>query len=329
METRNVNLQPNGVEHVITIHPALTISGTVSDATTGQPIPRFRIITGSPQYNPIDGTTNVSWSTIDRFWLSFDGGKFQYTYQEPAMGGQKDSEFMFKFIADGYAPVITSPVKAAERSARFDVALTPAPSVEVTVLSPEGKPEANADIGLGSQGARLSLIKNGFSHDNVQSGGNLSQTDDQGQFALPPDQSIIKVFAASPNGYAETTPAELAANPVLQMLPWGRIEGVYETNGQPCAQCTLSIQYGKDNSDTISFGSSFRTKTDNNGHFAFAQVPPGKHDVAMTVFFKDSMGHKAWTDEPLQSVEVQAGETTTITIGNSNQADQANSNSAN
>ena len=152
MRSGDVKLQPDGTEHVITLQPALTISGTVRDAATGQPIPRFRIVTGWPNWNPIDNTTNFQWSTIDRFWLSFDGGKFQHTYEEPVLGGTPNHGFVFKFEADGYAPFVTHPVAATERDVRFDVTLNPASATEVTVLQPDGGPASGVDIGLVSPG---------------------------------------------------------------------------------------------------------------------------------------------------------------------------------
>ena len=39
--------------------------------------------------------------------MSFDGGMFQHTYEEPALGGTPNPAFVFKFEADGYAPFVT------------------------------------------------------------------------------------------------------------------------------------------------------------------------------------------------------------------------------
>ena len=48
-----------------------TISGTVADERTGEPIPRFRIITDWPSPDRTSETMGATWSCIDRFWLSF------------------------------------------------------------------------------------------------------------------------------------------------------------------------------------------------------------------------------------------------------------------
>jgi protocatechuate 3,4-dioxygenase beta subunit len=314
----------DGTEHVATLQHGLTISGTVSDAATGQPVPHFRIVAGNPNYDPITQTTNISWSTIDRYWLSFAGGSFQYTWDEPPVyGGDKDPEFVFKFEADGYAPYVSRVIKASERSVRFELRLTPAVSTEVTVLSPNNERAANADIGLASPGTRLSLVPGGLSRENVQSGGSLLMTDSAGHFALPPDQTIARIIATSPQGYGEATPAELAANPVIQLRPWGRLEGIYLINGKPAPASTLSLKYKHEDSEMISFDVfAFQTKTDHAGHFAFAQAPPGNFRVMVLYPFHDNMGHGGWSDGPSEPVTISPGATTTVTIEETNMASE-------
>ncbi len=314
MRNNEIKIPADGVEHVITLNRGLTITGPVVDTTTGQPIPHFRIITGWPDIDPINNTTNAHWSTIDRFWLSFDGGQFQYSWDEEVLGGVKDPAFIFKFEADGYAPFVTRVVAASEGSARFDVALTPAQTTVVTVLSTNNQPVAQADVGLVSAGSHLSLIPGGFSRENIQSGGSLLMTDNQGQFQLSPDDTIKKVIVASPQGFAEASPSELAVNPTINLLPWGRLEGTYLTNGQPQAGCFLMLKYPKEGMQTVYCDYiAFRTKTDNSGHFTFAQVPPGNFQVALILPFQNDLS-LGWSEGPAQSVTIAPGQTTTMTI---------------
>ncbi len=318
----SVEVPANGMEHVITLQPGLTISGTVSDATTGQPIPRFRIITGWPNIDPFEHTTNFSWSTIDRFWLNFTGGKFQYTYDEEVLGGVNDPTYVFKFEADGYAPFITRCVPAAESSARFDVALTPAQTIEITVLAPDGGPAANADVGLGSPGSRLYLVPGGLSQ-NIQSGGTLLHTDSQGQFALTPDPTIVTVVAANAEGYAQASLTELATNPVITLLPWGRLEGTYLVNGQPVADQNLSFGYGNKMEPIITTDfTAFKAKTDDQGRFTFPQVPAGNCQISVVSAFGSGM-HSGWSAFPVQWVTNTPGETTTVVIDRTNRVEQA------
>jgi protocatechuate 3,4-dioxygenase beta subunit len=319
MRTDGVTVRPDGEEHLITLTPALAISGSVSDASSGKAVPRFRIITGWPSWNPSDNTTNYQWSPLDRFWLSFDGGKFHHLYEEPVIGGTADPAFVFKFEAGGYAPFITRAVKATEGEVRFDVALRPGLATPVTVLLPDGRPASGADVGLVSQGARLNLVPGGFSPDNVQSGGGLLLTDSQGRFSLAPDESITRVIAANAQGYAEASPSALAAEPSLILQPWGRLEGTYLSGGEGVADRELLFQPGQGALDTVSYDfTAYRVKTDHEGRFAFSKVPPGKHRLVRVITDKNS-GTSSWSNEhPLMEVVVRPGETTAVTIGGSN-----------
>jgi RNA polymerase sigma factor (sigma-70 family) len=314
MRVDNMNLRADGQEHTITMSPALTISGTMRDASSGQPVPKFRVVTGWPVHNPVEGTTNANWSTIDRFWLSFDGGKFHHVYEEPVVGGTAHPEFIFKFEADGYAAALTRTVSADEKDVHFDIVLQPASDSIITVLSADGRPAPNVDVGLVSPGARLQLIPGGFSRVNMQSGGTLRLTDARGQFKLPADETLTRVIAANEEGYAEASPALLAANPTLQLQPWGRLEGSYLSAGQGAAGRMLLFQYGGGSFDTVSSDfMAYQVKTDDAGHFVFQQVPPGKHTLVGLLPFQSPSG-SGWSHEPLQDVAIRSGETTTVTL---------------
>jgi protocatechuate 3,4-dioxygenase beta subunit len=319
MRSDDVTVRPDGAEHLITLSPALTISGTVRDASSGKPVPRFRIITGWSTWNPSDNTTNYQWSTIDRFWLSFEEGKFHHCYEEPVISRTADPAFVFKFEADGYAPFITRAVKATEGEVSFEVALRPGSTTPVTVLLPDGRPASGADVGLVFPGARLNLVPEGFSRDNVQSGGSLLLTDSQGRFNLAPDESITRVIAANAQGFGEASPSALAAEPTLILQPWGRLEGTYLSGGEGAANCELLFQYGQGAFDTVSSDfTAYQVKTDSEGRFAFSKVPPGKHRLVRVITDKES-GTSSWSsDHPLSEVVIRSGETTVVTIGGSN-----------
>lgn len=316
MRVSDVQLRADGQEHTITLQPALTISGTVRDAATGQLIPRFRIITGWPNCDPVNNTTNARWSNIDRFWLSFDGGKFRHVYEEPMLGGTRDPGFMFKFEADGYAPFVTRPVQADEGEVQFDIALKAGAATSVTVFQPDGQPAANADVGLVSLGAGLRLTPGGFSRQNVQSGGSLLATDAQGRFAFPPDEAVTLIIAAHPAGYAEVPPATLTAEPVIRLQPWGRLEGKYLAGGEPASGRSLLFACQQGDRRTVSSDfTAYQVKTDDAGQFAFPQVPPGTHKLVELVPETSQPGRKAWSHVPLTDVGIRPGETTTITVG--------------
>jgi RNA polymerase sigma factor (sigma-70 family) len=310
---------PDGVEHEIVLESALTISGTVTDERSGELIPRFRIITGLPEPD-IGGSRRMMWSSIDRFWLNFEGGRFHHVFEEPAVSGTREPpRFIFKIEAEGYAPVVTRVVQAHEGEARFDVRMRSATATAVTVLLPDGRPAADADIGLVAPGSRLRLIAGGFSREGGStSGGSLLVCDQDGQFRLSPDEAVLQVIAAHPEGFAETTPDLLRMDPVLRLEPWGRLEGTYLSGGKAAADRELRVQYGSGDFDMISTDfSTFRVKTDRDGAFAFPRVPPGRHSLVRLLVepHGNSTGGQIWTHSSLGSVEIAPGETTTVVIG--------------
>lgn len=312
MRASQVLVPADGVEHTVSLKPALTISGTVRDASTGKPIPHFRVITGWPDPS-IDDTNAVMWSTIDRFWVTFDGGDFRHVYEEPVVNGMPgDSQYVFKFDAEGYAPFITRIVNASEVAARFEVALRPATMIAVQILLPNGQPAALADVGMLSPGARIHLTPTSISRDNVQSAGSVQHADDHGRFDLPPDETITRVIAVCADGIADATHSDLAAEPTLQLQPWGRLEGIYRTNLQAVSGTTLSFHYGMDMLGlrvTPGHG-EFEATTDENGRFLFPKIPAGRH--LLTVRTKR---HGVEFSEAIAPMEIRAGETNTIIVG--------------
>ncbi|HZM05958.1 MAG TPA: sigma-70 family RNA polymerase sigma factor [Candidatus Saccharimonadales bacterium] len=299
MGIRGEKVSPDGQEHLITLAPALTISGTVRDAATGAPIPSFRLIAAT-------GAIEGRWIPIERLWLNFHGGKFRHVYAEPA-----DHGYIFKFEADGYAPYLTRPVALNEGDVQLDVALQSTALSTVTVTLPDGRPAANVDVGIVSPDAGLRLVPGGFSHRRSELGGSLLLTDGQGRFPLTPDVSVTSVIAAGPEGYAEATISALTASPVMVLQPWGRLEGTLLMQGHPGAECALAFQWEMPSASGIRADTAaYQVKTDSAGHFVFPQVPPGKHVLAQAIELSPTERARL----PLTNVDIVSGETTTVTV---------------
>jgi RNA polymerase sigma factor (sigma-70 family) len=312
MRLDEVKLRPDGQEHVITLPPALTVHGSVRDEN-GSPVPRFRIISGWPS-GPAEG--DVMWSTLDRFWLSFAGGEYRHTFEEPVVGGTANRGYVLKFEAENYAPFVSRVIGAEEGEARVDVTLrSGAASAKVTVLLPNGRAAHNADVGFVSPGSRLQLVPGGFSRENVQDGNALRRTDAKGQFQIKADPGISRIIAAHPDGYAETSPEALAAEPVIRLQPWGRIEGTYLVSGKLAAGRLVRLQLGFGDFMSVSADlHKFQTSSDAQGQFTFPQAPPGKHHL-VRLLPQTNGTTVSWMNRPLEDVEVVSGETKMITVG--------------
>ena len=78
MRKRLLPLTASDQEHVVTLDPELVISGTVTDAVTGQPVPRFRVIRGQEQ---LEGRQGLWWSRHNE--LEYTGGRYSIKFDFP------------------------------------------------------------------------------------------------------------------------------------------------------------------------------------------------------------------------------------------------------
>ncbi len=311
MRVEMVTVAADGVEHEIVLPPALVVSGTVTDASNGTAIPKFRIVTGFPTKD-LEGGVRGEWSTIDRYWANFTGGTFKHVLEEPALYDKVNPGFMLKFEAEGYAPFVSRVIEADEGNVRLDVTMRASTSQSVTVVNPDGSRAAGAEVGLVSRGARLEVKQGGFDRRNSSGTAALLRTDAVGQFNLPGDDAITRIVVVTPSGCAEAVPGQLTANPQIILQPWGRIEGTYLAGGKPAADVDLALQFGQGDFQSIDFSfEQFKVKTDADGRFVFPMVPAGVHKLNRLVPAQPA----GFAHMPLEDVEIRPGETTTVTLG--------------
>ena len=279
MELCGFPVQPGGPECTLSLEPELVVTGTVRDAVTGQPVPRFKLTTGRPE------PQGPYWSTIGRFQLSFEGGTFQHTCRESVACEVTNSGYLLKFEAEGYAPFISRFIAANERLVQLDVTLQPSRPLQLTVLNPDGTPASFADVGLPdlARDNALSLVPGGFRR-RVRSDNALLRTDERGLVKCPEDAGR-RLVAASPAGYAEVEISKLA-DAVVRLQPWGRVEGILPMAEDQPGSYEVLFRYQGDRDRTGIMAdcfSTFRIKPDRNGQFVFPLVPPGCHDIVELV----------------------------------------------
>ena len=324
LNAQEIRIRPDDAEHVITLSQALVVHGKVFDEATGLRIQKFRIAQGWPNWNPLEGTTNAEWSSIGRFWLDYSGGTYSKTFEEAVVGGTPNRGYFLKFMAEGYQPFVSRLIAADEGDMELNVTLQWAHTISVVVYTPDGRPAGSVDIGLVSSGARLAMVQGGFSLDHVQTGGSLLRADKQGTFTLQPDPAITRVIAAGADGYAEATPAELEANPVMRLQPWGRLEATCFSGGKPVAGREYGLKFGGGSEETIAFDfMASRFTTDTQGKLTIDKLPPGKHELMRLIHFNSPDGSGGWMHGAKTPFEIRSGETTPLDLGISNCTVQA------
>jgi uncharacterized GH25 family protein len=290
LRSTNVLVTAVGEEHLITLAPALTVSGTVRDAATDKPIHRFTLSPGA--------------GLIWRNGVTFSDGTFRYVDEEALLGRKNPRRF--KFEAEGYAPVVSRETEPDAGEVQLDIKMQPAASTTVTVLLPDGAPVTNADIGLVEPGENLMVAQGGLRHPPYRGSRERPSLDDQGRFTLPPCEDGTWVVAAAPEGYAATPAAALAADPTLRLQPWARLEGTCLAAGKPAAGASFRLASKNPVAQTL-----YDVEADENGHFTFPTVPPGK----LTLSKWSSRGTRRPALNALVEVVVKPSETKTMAVG--------------
>jgi hypothetical protein len=222
---------------------------------------------------------------------------------------------VLKFLAADYKPYISRIIRPDEGDVDLNVSLQPAVSVTVTVVNPDGQAAGAADVGLVSPGAQLTLLPGGFAHDNGLVNVNLLRTDGQGNVVLAPDDTITRVIAATPAGYAASTPAELAAHPLLQLQPWGSLSVTCGAAGTPPAAQYYELEMGGGLGTGVAFEPQIgQLMADAQGHISLPQLPPGHHQLRRIYPFRDDAGESgSWTGDAT-AFDIRPGETTTLDL---------------
>jgi hypothetical protein len=296
----------------------VAVSGTVTDAATGKPVPAFRVVCGTLLVTgPLATNGAFAPSPSSEDWLKLGGGKFRLApgHFLDRNGDAKTGGFVLKFEADGYAPVLSRVIRADEGEVQLEVALVPAETVRVTVLNLNGRPALDAEIGLVRPGLGIQVTRE--RHLSVMRATGLLQADGQGAFSLPPDGSIGQVIAINPHGFAAATPAALAREPILRLQPFGGVEGRWLVGDHPAAGRELVL--GMAGTDGGGYTLDCSTTTDSEGRFIIPQVPAGKYQLmwnaALGPGWKGLEGKSLTLSKPVADVEVRPGETSPVTFG--------------
>jgi protocatechuate 3,4-dioxygenase beta subunit len=312
--SQEVTVRPDDLEHVITVtlprgRMRLVVTGTVSDADTGEPLPRFRMGVGRVT-GELNGAESPAWGVFDRDWPSFAGGAFRYVCGPDSWAA--GSICLFRFEAENYAPQVMRAQCPEDGEVRLDVQLHRAAGVLIVVYTPEGGMAAGADIGLLAQGSGLQLAPGKLAAGpgvgaSITSGW-LRRADAQGD-------AVRRIAVAHPKGYAEIEAEELRKARAIRLAPWGVIEGCWRVGGQPVVngqihlQSSVSPQTGQRLSESLEVAfHNFRTRTDAKGSFRFSMAPLGSVELHV------------WPPDLNQSVraavlEVLPGEANRVFVG--------------
>ena len=268
--------------------------GTVVDAESGEPLPQFSI-----RMNEDRGSSQS---------LLGDGhaGRFDWPVRMTF-----HREFSLEADADGYETATSDlrPVKNGTQT--FEFRLQRGGLASGRVVDATGRPVVRAVVGL--EGAGFGFIV----RDNHTFSGNdapQSITDTEGLFSLRLKLNTESLVVVHEAGFAQV-PVAQAKRATIVLQPWGAIEGVVLTAGQPAAGQRVFLQAWLPESDADLWPVSLDTTvmSDAQGRFRFDHVPPGP--VALSRYYKFSPGTAGITGiGPRQRVDVPAGGVVEVTL---------------
>jgi hypothetical protein len=151
-----------------------------------------------------------------------------------------------------------------------------------TVLLPNGKPAAGAEVGAFISGkplsVRLHMLQDPVNQDRV------IRANDQGNFSFSPAGEATEVYATHELGYAKVTVAALAAaSNQIVLQSWGRLEGTLTVGGQPKSDWWIQVDGGTPVEPILRDITTFGVRTDAAGRFILNNVPPGQWYVGRYV----------------------------------------------
>lgn len=318
MRLGDIKLRSTDEEHLITLQPAVTISGTVTDAVTSKPIPRFQIVAGWPEMALPGREPTFMWSTIDRFSLNFSDGVFRHTFDEPVVMTSVNQGYALKFQAEGYAPFVSRVIRADESDTKLEVKLQPARSSIITVVSADGQALAGADF---SQTTVRSMLQVAHHRIVAQFGSTVDRTDANGQIRLMPDPEITGVIIAHESGFRWLQASELDRDIQVKLFPWADISGVLlDEAGTPLSGIKLNLQWQPRAPGTLVgpiLPMEASVITDLAGRFRFEDVPPD-HLTITEVVEMSMPPHRGWSYRPLGQILAEPGQTASADIVRTN-----------
>ena len=305
MTQRRIPLKASEKLQTVTLPPPLVISGTVTDAKTGQPIPKFQIRQGQIHSQ----ITQVYW---DRYPATeFNNGQYRLQFTEPL-------DFrLLQIVANNYTSATSRRFASNEGAQTLNFALEPSgKGPSGVVLLPDGKPARGAEVALATSDRRAEVRNGRFNHQLSRA--DIVKADDEGKFSFSaPESKDFLLVALHDNGFADVLSRDFSSGNKIKLNAWGQLKGRVMLGTKPDANCGITYwpdQNSSGRAATILRQHDFSGRTDAAGNFLLERVVPGPGVVTRIVVTKYPRGEQqssSWQTP----VTVTSGKTTSVSLG--------------
>jgi peroxiredoxin len=305
LQKGNVSVVPDAPNQIVLTSPT-TVKGTVVDAETGQPIPRFSLVHGTV-WNAGDGLIWQSNMRADEEAMKAPGS-FEWTFSVQV------HQLVVRVLADGYLPADSELFAQDGALRKFTFRLTKADPIRGAVLNPDGSLAGEGLVYLVPAGDALEL-RNGDVPQNWRQKKIHSQVSPEGRFTLPPQKEELLLVALSDAGFAVVHQRDLPIGNILRLQPWARVSGTVQVGTKPAAELKLRLQ--PEDTDLSAreqapmIFQQYDFATDANGRFQLPRVMPGHYDVIRVV----PNGVRRITFIKFAAIDLVAGRSHELTIG--------------
>jgi Carboxypeptidase regulatory-like domain len=274
-------LSPRGPEHLFKWPTHLTVSGTVTDRVTHQPVRSFRVLSGTR----LEGIPDVYYETAR---YAYDG---RYLVRFPV--GDQPMHHVVRIEAEGYQPQLSREINCEEKTDVANLELAPGENVEGVILTPAGLPAAGARLAVATESHDF-VITNGETLGRSPDYVDIRQTDASGSFRFPPQDRDYYLVIIHPSGYAWFRPLAHSNHRRITLDPWTRVEGTYRVGGKPLGDAPMQLFAGNFNPlgmDGPEIQIRSETVTGPDGKFAFDRVPACSGQVHRVIRWMPRLGH--------------------------------------
>jgi peroxiredoxin len=264
------DLAADGSDKIISLRPAAEgdktiIDGHVTDAGSKLPVSNFSVYVKDFK----DGVIEHS-----RTAVSAANGAYSVAVDPASIG------CMIEITALGYAPKMSGRRSPRDGDQRLEFVLEKGEGITGTVLLPDGKPAAGAEVAVCSDDENAFLGSGHFS-DRFQT--TIVAADDNGDFIIPQLEGAKAIFAIHGAGFAETNVPDVKGPFRITLAPCGTVQGI-ATAGGKLLQGEQLVLIRESGQPGLSLDrDAFSLKTDVDGGFVFSNVPPGNVSLIRVV----------------------------------------------
>jgi len=280
-------------DRTVTLKAEHRVTGSVTDAVTGKPIPGFTVV-------PVD-VFRKDFLSAERFnAVAGKDGRLEF------LAGRTDIPLRLRVEAPGYRTQDGPEFRVGDDAGRKqDFRLNPSRPVIGLVVDADGKPVPKAEVLLATptEPARTSGDDN-----------HMSFTDATGRFEFPDPGEPWAVVARTDAGVAAAEfPADRPDAGTLKLRPWASVRGKFQDGGKPIRRATVMLHPVRlEGPGRPRVDAALQAVTDADGRFEFTRVPPGPVSVRVYI--------GPWKDDGFRSgpsvpIDLKPGEQADIDLG--------------